>query len=339
MIRLPTLTPRTALILAHDLAMTAAAFIATFYVRFEDVKLASREELLITILPCFVIYAGLVYTAFALYKAKWRFVSVPDLFNIIRAATVLAVSLLVLDYILLAPNLYGTFFFGKVTIALYWFLQIFFLGGPRIAYRYFRYTRVRQHARQSEAIATLVLGRAADAEVLLRAIESGAVNKLWPLGILSPSRADQGQTIRSVAVLGTFDDLERTVADLEERGTRVTRLVLTPSALAPEVHPESILMRSRRLGLATSRLPALDEGGEALRLAPVAVEDLLLRPSVKIDYARIEAVVKGKSIAVTGGGGSIGAEICDRIATFGAARLLVIENSEPALNAVLETLA
>ncbi len=98
-------------------------------------------------------------------------------------------------------------------------------------------------------------------------------------------------------------------------------------------------MRARRLGLATSRLPSLDEGGEALRLAPVNVEDLLLRPGVKIDYRRLEDFVQGKSIIVTGGGGSIGAEICDRIVTFGAARVLVIENSEPALHAVLEMLA
>ena len=47
----------------------------------------------------------------------------------------LAVSLLVLDYVLVAPNFLGTFFFGKLTIILYWFLQMFFLGGPRIAYR------------------------------------------------------------------------------------------------------------------------------------------------------------------------------------------------------------
>ena len=82
--------------------------------------------------------------------------------------------------------------------------------------------------------------------------------------------------------------------------------------------PEAILMKARRLGLATSRLPSLDEGGEALRLAPVNVEDLLLRPSVTIDYRRLERFVKGKSIVVTGGGGSIGGEICDRIVTFGA---------------------
>src|SRR5262249_30251784 len=60
---------------------------------------------------------------------------------------------------------------------------------------------------------------------------------------------------------------------------------------------------------------------------------------VKIDYRRLEAFVQDKSIIITGGGGSIGAEICDRIVTFAAGRVLVIENSEPALHAVLETLA
>ena len=83
-----------------------------------------------------------------------------------------------------------------------------------------------------------MLGRAADAEVLLRAIESGAVKKIWPVGILSPSPADRGQAIRGIPVLGDIDDLERVVADLANRGTRVTRLVLTPSALAPEARPE-----------------------------------------------------------------------------------------------------
>src|SRR4029079_1325330 len=72
---------------------------------------------------------------------------------------------------------------------------------------------------------------------------------------------------------------------------------------------------------------------------PVDVEDLLLRPRVKIDYGRLEGFVRNKSIIVTGGGGSIGAEICDRIVTFGVGRLLVIENSEPALHAILEMLA
>jgi FlaA1/EpsC-like NDP-sugar epimerase len=337
--RLPKLTSRQFLIVVHDLVATAAAVVASFYLRFETPGLMERLDGLLIVLPAFLVYAGIVYQLFDLYKGKWRFASLPDLFNIFRAASVLAVSLLVLDYVLVAPNFLGTFFFGKLTIILYWFLQMFFLGGPRIAYRYFRYSRTRQHAMAAQSIPTLILGRAADAEVLVRAIESGAVRKIWPVGILSPSPADRGQSMRGVPVVGGLDELEQVVAEFAKRGQEVARLVLTPSALAPELKPEAILMKARRLGLATSRLPSLDEGGEALRLAPVNVEDLLLRPRVKIDYQRLEAVVKGKSIIVTGGGGSIGAEICDRIVTFGAARLLVIENSEPALHAILEVLA
>ena len=333
------LTARKALIVAHDLLATAVAILASFYLRFEADGLAQRSDWLVYILPGVVIYAGIVYSFFHLDDAKWRFASLPDLFNIFRSATVLALSLLVLDYILFAPNLYGTFFFGKTTIVLYWFLQMFFLGGPRVAYRYFRYSRTRQQAKASDSVPTLILGRAADAEVLLRAIESGAVKKTWPVGILSPSAADQGQSIRGIRVLGGFDHIEKAVGDLADRGTQVMRVVLTPSAFEPDSKPETILMKARRLGLTTSRLPSLEDGGEALRLAPVAVEDLLLRPSVKIDYHRLEDFIKGQSVVVTGGGGSIGAEICDRIVTFGASRLLVIENSEPALHAVLETLA
>jgi FlaA1/EpsC-like NDP-sugar epimerase len=339
MIRLSTFTPRMWLILAHDLLATAAAVVASFFIRFEGPGLAERWRILAILLPAFLLYAALVYGFCGLYKAKWRFTSLPDLYNIVRAAAVLAVTLLALDYVMLAPNVYGTFFFGKITIVLYWLLQVAFLSGPRVAYRYFRYTRTLHHAMEGDSAPTLVVGLTADVDVLLRAIESGAVKKIRPIGILSPSPADRGQAIRGISVLGGPDDIEAVVTDLRNRGTNVGRIVLTPSALAPEARPETMLMRARRLALATSRLPSLDDGGEALRLAPVNVEDLLLRPGVKIDYRRLESFVKGKSIIVTGGGGSIGAEICNRIVTYGVARLLVIENSEPALHAVLEMLA
>jgi FlaA1/EpsC-like NDP-sugar epimerase len=331
--------PRQILIVVHDLVATAAAMLASVYMRFEGLGVLDRvRPVVVIILPGFLVYAGLVYWLFHLYRGKWRFASLPDLSNIVKASTVLALSLLVLDYVLVAPNVLGGFFFGKVTIALYWFLQMFFLGGPRIAYRYFRDTRTRQHARTGEQISTLILGLAADAEGLLRLVESGAVKKIWPVGILSPSLADQDQWVRGVPVLGGLDDIERVVGELAARGEAVTRVVFTPSALEPSLKPETVLMKARRLGLTVSRLPALDDGVTP-RLAPVKVEDLLLRPGAKIDYPRLENFVRGKSIIVTGGGGSIGADICDRVVTFGAARLLIVENSEPALHAALEALA
>jgi O-antigen biosynthesis protein WbqV len=334
--------PRRVLIVVHDLVVTALAILATLYVRFGDGQNGGLEERypwLVIILPCYVAYAGLVYWYFHLYMAKWRFASLPDLRNIFRAVTVLAISLLVLDYILLYPTLFGTFFFGKVTIALYWFLQMFFLGGPRIAYRLFRLSRTQQHFKGPDAMPTLIVGRAADAEVLLRSIESGAVKHVLPVGILSPSSADQDHSVRDVPVRGYLTELETVIVELRSQGVRVSRLVLTPSALEPELHPETMLMLARRLGLAASRMPSLEGGEEALRLTPINVEDLLLRPTVNINYQRLEHFIRGKTIVVTGGGGSIGSEVCDRVVNFGAARLLVIENSEPALHAVLERLA
>jgi O-antigen biosynthesis protein WbqV len=321
----------------HDALATAVAVFASFYLRFEGELFSDRVPLLLRILPWFIAFSVVVCYIFNLTTTKWRFISLPDALNILRVATVLSVGLLVLDYIFVAPNVYGTFFLGKITIILYWFLEVFFLSASRFAYRYFRYTRVRHHARAEGALPALLVGRVADAEILLRGIESGAVKRLWPVGVLSPSLADRGQSIRNIPVLGGIDDIEDVIRDFARRDKPIKRVVMTPSAFEPEARPEAILMRARRLGLIVSRLPSL-ESGEAPRLTTVAVEDLLLRPSENIDYARLEALVKDKSVIVTGGGGSIGSEICDRAVTFGAARLLVIENSEPALYAVMETL-
>ncbi len=338
MTRLTNLTLRNLLIATHDALATVLAVLVSFYLRFEGgYYFYERLPLLLRILPWFVAFSVVVCYFCNLTTTKWRFISLPDALNILRAATVLTLGLLVLDYIFVTPNANTTFFVGRVIIVLYWFLEVFFLSAARFAYRYFRYTRVRRHARTEGASPTLLIGRAADAEILLRGIENGAVKHLWPVGVLSPSAADRGQSIRNIPVLGGIDDIEDIVRDFAKRDKSITRVVMTPSAFEPEAHPESVLMRARRLGLIVSRLPSL-ESGDTPRLTTVAVEDLLLRSSENIDYGRLEALVKGKAVIVTGGGGSIGSEICDRVVTFGAARMLVIENSEPALYAVTEAL-
>jgi FlaA1/EpsC-like NDP-sugar epimerase len=334
MTRFSHLTSRNFLIALHDVLATALAFLAAFYLRFDGGELFYER---LPLLPYFLVFGVVVSYVFNLTTTKWRFISLPDGLNIMRVATVLALTLVVLDYILVAPNVRGTFFVGKVTIILFWFLEVSFLSALRFAYRYFRYTRVRRHAREEDAAPSLLVGRAADAEILLRGIESGAVKRIWPVGLLSPSMADRGQLIRNVPVLGGIDDIEDVIAEFARRNKGISRVVMMPSAFEPDAHPESVLMRAKRQGLIVSRLPSL-ESGDTPRLAPVAVEDLLLRPSENIDYGRLEALVKGNAVIVTGGGGSIGSEICHRVVTFGAARLLVLENSEPALYTVTEAL-
>ncbi|SDN46001.1 O-antigen biosynthesis protein WbqV [Methylobacterium phyllostachyos] len=326
---------KTAVMVAHDLAATAAAVVLTFLFRFQGGMLDERLHALPLLLPPFLAFAGLVYARFRLYRTKWRFASLQDLAGIVRAASVLALALLVTDWVLVSADLYGFYFFGKIAILLYWVLQIFFLGGARLAFRYLKDTRSRQSSARAATVPTLLLGRGADIDVLIRAIEAGSVKKLAPRGILSPRADERGQFMRGVAVLGGFPDLERVVADLAARGEPVRRLVATPSALVPEASPDDLIARARRLGLPLARVAGLGEGAQGPELAPLEIEDLLLRPTVPIDRARLEAFLTGRRVVVTGGGGSIGSEICLRAVAFGAAAVLVLDASEPALHGIL----
>src|SRR5476651_2221175 len=106
MISLPKLTSRQILIVLYDLVATVAAIVLTFFMRFEDQRLHDKLIGLELLLPIFLVFAALVFFIFGLHRNKWRFTSVPDLYNIFRASSVLAVSLLALDYVLLSPNFY-----------------------------------------------------------------------------------------------------------------------------------------------------------------------------------------------------------------------------------------
>ena len=279
--RLPHFTPRQLLIVTHDLLATVAALALTLLMRFEDEPLAQRLPWLATILPVFrglrrrSSFCSSVCIAPSGASLRCPTSSDPPGLGGARASFCwwLTTSCCRRSY-------YGAFFFGKITILLYWFLEMAFLSGSRIAYRYFRYTRTLQHC-QGVGASSGACGRprrrrrGAVACHRERRRHQGLAGR-HPVAVVG----DRGQTIRGVSVLGDIDDLERVVADLETRGTRIIRVILTPSALEQEAKPEATLIRARRLNIATSQLPALDAGGQAVQLAPVAVEDLLLRPTV-----------------------------------------------------------
>lgn len=338
MASLPKQSFKKLAVIVHDLVVTALAIWLVFVIRFEGRQLDEHLRYLPRFLPVFVLYAGLVYWFFSLYRSKWRFASLPDLSNIVKAVSILTLTLVVVDYVLVAPNFYGAFYFGKITIALYWLVQVSLLGGPRLGYRYFKYSRSRRNAAREAALPALLLGRGFEVEMVIRAMEAGTMRKLRPAGILSPRADDLGQSIRGVPVLGLLGDIERIAGDAAERGEGFRRIVATPSALLPEAEPDKWLARTRKLSLPISRIETLGEGVRDTELAPLEIEDLLVRSTVRIDRDRLGAFLKGKRVIVTGGGGSIGSEICLRCAAFGASELLIVESSEPALFQVTEQL-
>src|SRR5947207_12023888 len=136
MTRFSQLTQRNFLIALHDALATAAALLATFFLRFEGDYLTDRMPLLLRILPWFVAFSVVVCYFFNLTSTKWRFISLPDALNILRVASVLTLALVVLDYIsiLVFPTVQGQpVFLGRITIVLYWFIEVFALSGLRFA--------------------------------------------------------------------------------------------------------------------------------------------------------------------------------------------------------------
>ena len=149
MIRPFRLTPRQMLIVVHDLVATAAAILASFYVRFEEKGLVERWDGLLSFLPLFVLYAGIVYHFFHLYEREVALRlaarSLEYLPRRDRARDVAAGARLHPGG---ARTSTAPSSSARSRSSLYWLLQMFFLGGPRIAYRYFRYSRTRQHAKR-----------------------------------------------------------------------------------------------------------------------------------------------------------------------------------------------
>src|SRR5205085_6127921 len=107
MTRFSNLTLRNLWIAIHDALATTIALFASFYLRFEGDSFLDRLPLLLRILPYFIALSVVVCYIFNLTTTKWRFFSLPDALNILRAATVLTLALLVMDYVFVAPNIHG----------------------------------------------------------------------------------------------------------------------------------------------------------------------------------------------------------------------------------------
>lgn len=324
-------------IVVHDLVMTALAVILSIVLRFDAELQADRLARLSLWIIAFTAFAGVVYGFFDLYKSKWRFASLPDIISIAKSVFVLAIAALIVDYILAGADLYGGYFLGRKTIVIYALLQVVLLALPRFTYRYWKDRGHQLTLSTTPAAPAILVGRSYDVEYALRAIQSGALRGVNPQAILSPRKGDYGQSIRGVPVVGRPGALSDAVNDFQRQGVSIRRILVLPSALTPENDPDKLFQNARKLGLSLSRLQSLDD--DSTVIAPVKIEDLLLRPSFSTDLVRLSAAMRGKRVVVTGAGGSIGSALCLKLAQFGVSSILLIENSEPALYAVSEQLA
>ena len=332
----PRIQTKTLWVVLHDIGVTFLALLAALLLRGEPYEPSLSPEARLALAGSLAVIAPAVYWSFSFYAARWRFASLFDLFGIFKAVTFLSGLLLLADY-LVSPRFFeGGKFVGGRTIIIYWCVQVILLGGPRVAYRAYRNWYRTQ--RQSSALGTLVIGQVSDADGLVRLWEAGLAGPLHIHGIITPVAQEVGQTLRGITVWGTTDNLETLIQEAGERGITIQRIVFAPDVLKRTSLVEPLMGRLRRLGISPVRIDIAHSSdlSQPARLHKVIDEDLLLRPLVEVAQSPLKAYVTGRRVVVTGGAGSIGAELALRSAELGAARVLILDHSEAALHAVLE---
>lgn len=260
--------------------------------------------------------------AFRVYRGYWSFVSVKDLLRIIEASFVsAAVLLFVSQYILPKPMPWQN-------MLVYAIFSVFMLAGSRLAYRLF-FNLGRKHAQDAKRV--LVIGAGEAAEYLIRDMTMRKGMYL-PVAMIDDDPQAQQRELHGVRVLGFVKDLEAYIKKY------AIDMVVIASSSAPSALFKHVLEVCHRLDVPLKTVPKLEQmihmGGEGSLLRTISVDDLLGRDQVKLDKTAVGELISNKTVLVTGGGGSIGSELCRKIAELKPSKLVIVEHAEYNLYAI-----
>ncbi|HJT98099.1 MAG TPA: nucleoside-diphosphate sugar epimerase/dehydratase, partial [Rhodanobacteraceae bacterium] len=319
--------PRFAVVL-HDMLMVWLAWTAVTMLRWSLAPNPSPMALFGPEVWLVLGAQGVIFWWTGLYKGLWRFASLPDLWNIAKAAVLgalaIAVTLFTYNRLETVP---------RTVLIVYPMVLAVLLGAPRLLYRYWKDSRLDFIAR-APSQRVLVLGAGKAGEALVRDLRRE--NRYAPVGFLDDNTQLRGARVHGIPVLGALDQLPQIA-----RETAAEMLVIAmPAASKSQMRRAVDLCEACNLPFRTvPRLEDVVSGRSNFNeLKEVAIEDLLGRDPVQLDWTAIRTQLAGKRVLVTGGGGSIGAELCRQIARLGAESLTVLDLSEYNLYAIEQEL-
>ncbi|HQT46269.1 MAG TPA: nucleoside-diphosphate sugar epimerase/dehydratase [Acidocella sp.] len=201
------------------------------------------------------------------------------------------------------------------------------LVAPRFIYRL---ARQRPAGKDEAAQIAVLVGTSETAELFLIAYAQSKVAPYRVVGLMDLSTKHVGQRVHGLDVFGAVGEAQLALERLYEKPDL---LIITAPELAGEALSE-LLAAAGRFGMRVLRAPSLTRLAPAeqkIELQPIAIEDLLNRPSVSLDREGMAGLVAGRRVLVTGAGGSIGAELVRQVAGFAPAEVLLLDHGEFAL--------
>ncbi len=312
---------RAVIIFCLCTASAAAANYLAFYIRF-DGKIVPAY---LGILPYSVLLALAVrlplYYSFGLHRSMWQYAGMSDLRKIVTSSTI---GTLIMATAFLRWN-FGPMRYPYSVILLDWILMIGFTGYVRIALRLYKEYRISRSRGKKR---TLIIGAGEAGERIVRDMKcSASVHN--PIGFIDDDITKKGLSIHDVSVLGTRGDLPWVV----EKYRPDEILLAIPSARPKLLHDMIKELSGYNLPIKTLPKVAdiLDGRVSVDQIKPVDIEYLLGRPLIKAESDMFNHFVQGKSVMVTGAGGSIGSEICRQACAFGARAVVAYERHENSL--------
>jgi FlaA1/EpsC-like NDP-sugar epimerase len=316
---------RAFLAFSHDVVAAGAAWIVAYWLRFNLDIPAYYADIMWARLPWIVGMYAVLFWAFGLYRGIWRFASLPDLRRILLAVGIGALAVPAL-FVFLRLDI-------SVPRSTYVMTPVLLIGamsGSRLAYRAWKEGRLLGVVRHPEASPVLVLGAGVAGAALLKDLANSGQ---WrPVGLLDDDPRKRGREIEGVKILG---GLER-IGELAQR-FGVTQAIIAMPGASHRVRKRAVDLCALA-GVSVMTVPALSDivSGKVSvsALRAVELDDLLGRDPIKLDDAGLREFLNGRTVLVTGAGGSIGAELCRQIARFGPSCIVFFDASEFALYAI-----
>jgi FlaA1/EpsC-like NDP-sugar epimerase len=326
---------------AIDVALVCTAFLAAFLWRFGLDVPPRYQQLLWTVFPFVVIAKVLVFVGFGLYNKWWRYSGIRDLTHLVQAtliASVLAAgaSVFAARYV---QDPFLTRYGINVAIrsvplgvlALDWILTLLFLGGGRLLARIVWERPWRQDLSRDRK-RVLVVGAGDAGELVVREMLKTRMIRYHPVGFVDDDPRKRNLHIHGVRVVG----LTKQLPTLVEEHAAEEVIIAIPSVQGAVV--QRIVDLCKKANVPVKTLPGVYElikGSVTIeQLRDVQVEDILGRGEVSVDLGDVSDMIRGRTVMVTGAGGSIGSELCRQIAAMNPRRLLLVDHAEDNLFAI-----
>lgn len=303
----------------YDIAAVNLSYFGALWLRF-DLRFSSIPEVYLSAFlkfaPFYTVFCILVFAALRLYNSLWRFASISELNRVLvaTAGTTLFQIVGITVFVQRMPVSY--YIFGAV-------LQFGMILVVRFSYRYITLERARRAKHVHGIHRAMVIGAGAAGQVIIRELKNSDVADAVPVCVIDDNPNKWGRLIEGIPIVGGRYDIMKMIGKY-----RVDQIIYAIPATTGK-NRKDILNLCKDSGCRMMTVPGVYQlvNGEVSvkTLRDVEITDLLGRAQVKVNNEEIFAAIRGKTVLVTGGGGSIGSELCRQIAHAGPKKLVIFD--------------